>query len=300
MKRLLAIISLLVLLAPMIVLASDISGATYYSVITVTNSGTDADDVFTTFPLNTQNLIDNNFLNASANDSAMQNTAGADIVFMPATNATYPWCFYVDSINEDASLNYLLYTGGGTDMSSEIRYFPDIGGMTSVDSATLELSDNFTIEQKGWVDTANATAKNLVYKPTAFRTYISPTVAGNITSGIPFFGDDFSTDTWTDFGAGVGVNVGTEKLEYNVVGGDHRSSKDIGAGNISDSRWRLDFTWHPTVSTAPLAFFHFGISDALANAGTYPTDAIWMGTGHQPACWISRYDGGVLENSTIF
>lgn len=46
----------------------------------------------------------------------------------------------------------------------------------------LELGNNFTIEQKGWVGTSAGSNKNLVYKQNAFRTYVS--ASGNVTSAI--------------------------------------------------------------------------------------------------------------------
>lgn len=187
LTRVITLVLIFALLAtPMVALASSIDTAKWYSIITTSNNSTAADDVFATFPLGTQGLIDSNFLSANLTDCAMHDTSGTDTAFMPSVNSTYPWCFYVSSIGEDTYKNYILYIGGNTDMDGDIRYFPAAGGMTTADNATLELSDNFTIEQKGWVDTDAGADKNLVYKGSAFRTFVSPTVSENITAEITY------------------------------------------------------------------------------------------------------------------
>ncbi|GAH79199.1 unnamed protein product, partial [marine sediment metagenome] len=48
--------------------------------------------------------------------------------------------------------------------------------------ASLELSDNFTIELDAWVDTTSDANKNIVYKQDAFKTYVAADT--NITSEI--------------------------------------------------------------------------------------------------------------------
>ena len=194
------VLAMLLLLVPGVALASDISTAKWYSTITASNNSTATDDIFTTFPLGTQSLIDSGFLSDNLTDCAMQGTAGTDTAFMPSVNATFPWCFYVSDIGEDAYKNYTLYTGGNADMDGKLRYFPGAGGMTSADNTTLELADNFTIEQKGWIDTDNGTDKNLVNKPVAFRVYVHPTISENITAEIFPFPTSFtdSSADWTN------------------------------------------------------------------------------------------------------
>jgi len=144
---------LLVLLAtPIIALASDISGARYWAQIVVSNNSTATTNVATTANISTTSLITGNYLNSSANNTVMRNSSGADIPFQPGYTDANLWSMWVPGIGENSILGYILYTAEST--GGEIRYFPDLGGMVTTDSATLELSDNFTIEQKGWIDTA--------------------------------------------------------------------------------------------------------------------------------------------------
>ncbi len=186
MKRLLLnLIVITAILIPTAVLASDITDAKFYGVITVTNDGTATSDVFTTFIASSQALIDSGFVNDSFNNSAVHNTAGADVAYMPSVNATVPWSIYVESIGSSAQQNYLLYTGGAIDMDGRLRYFPGIAGMLTVDSAAIELSDNFTIETEGWIQTTftdNYTDRDIYDKPEAFKIFVVS--SGNITASI--------------------------------------------------------------------------------------------------------------------
>jgi len=53
------------------------------------------------------------------------------------------------------------------------------GNITILDDPDLELGGNFTVEQRGYIDTSSGSNKNLIYKVGAFRVYVS--AAGNIT-----------------------------------------------------------------------------------------------------------------------
>jgi len=86
-------------------------------------------------------------------------------------------------------------TGAGTQESftytlgdSALSSFPIITGyggyITTADNDTLELSDNFTVEMSGYIDTDNGTDKNLVYKQNAIGIFVSPTISGNVTAEI--------------------------------------------------------------------------------------------------------------------
>ena len=174
----LIITSAITLLASFVlpVCASDISGADWLGIVRVSNNGTLANSVSCNLSLTTAELIEDNYLNATANDTALLNETGADVGFMPGYGSN-PWCLWVSSIAQDHNLDYRLYTGNAT--GGTIRYFPGTEGMTTPDSATLELGDNFTIEQKGWIDTTSV-GENITLKEGAFRTYISG--SGNITS----------------------------------------------------------------------------------------------------------------------
>jgi len=172
----------LVALVPFAVIASDIDNANWLTRIRSANSGSEATDIWQTFSLSTEDMISVGMLNGTATDAAMKLSGGDDVAFMPSLNSTYPWVVEIPSIGASSQVDLYLYSGNVT--GGELRYFPDGDGMTVTDSDTLEIGDNFTIEQKGWIDTDNGSDKNLVYKPEAFRTYISGT--SNITSELCF------------------------------------------------------------------------------------------------------------------
>jgi hypothetical protein len=182
--RILKPLTTLILLAglilfPIVALGSDISTATYTGNIVVTNNGTATTNVATTMTLSSSDMISQNWVDSNFTRIAVRNASGADVPFMPAAST---WCLWVPSISANLSqLNYTMYTGPSS-MNSTKHYFPGTSGMNTIDSATLEPSDNFTALWNGFVDTALGTSKNIINKSGAFRTYISG--AGNITAGI--------------------------------------------------------------------------------------------------------------------
>lgn len=188
MKTRLLIITLFLsmLISPIVALASDISNAQYYGTIIVSNNSTATTNVATTANISTTNLIDGNYINAGANNTALRNASGADVPFMPGyTPDGNPWAMWVPTIGANSYLSYILYTANST--GGDLNFFPDDGGMTTPDDATLELGANFTIEQKGWVQTTfndNYSDRNLAHKGGAFKTWVSNTE--NIISGIAF------------------------------------------------------------------------------------------------------------------
>jgi len=168
---------ILIILMPVTVFASDVSGAIWEGKIKITNNGdSTAENAIATANISSQALIDNRYASANLSDVAVK-YGETDIPFMPSTNSTNPWAFFVDSISAGLNFNYTLYSGNVT--GGDINYFPGEAGASANDSASLELIDNFTIEQKGWIDTTQVGA-NLTGKLNAFRTYIS--ASGNITS----------------------------------------------------------------------------------------------------------------------
>lgn len=83
-----------------------------------------------------------------------------------------------------ASSQTLTFSTG----SSNVALFPVIvgesGNITFADASNIELSDNFTYEFVGYVNTDNGTLKNLINKEGVFRVFVSDTVSGNITAVI--------------------------------------------------------------------------------------------------------------------
>ena len=154
------------------------ANAQFIATIRVTNNGSAVSDVVGVLNLSTQSLIDGNFVNFNFTDSAFLTNAGGDTGFMPAASGStfVLWSVYVPSIiGPGGVLDYKLHLGGGTDMEGQLAYFPALGGMTTVDSDTLELGNNFTIEQIGFFNTTAGNNKGLVFKGGAFSTFIPAT-----------------------------------------------------------------------------------------------------------------------------
>lgn len=169
-----------------IVFASDISSANYLGLITITNNSTAASAVSTNMTLSSTDLISQGWVDTNFTRSAMRNTSGADVPYMPGYGSN-PWALWVPAINANSSINYNLYFGT-SDMSSTKYWFPAAGGGTVNDHASMEPSSNFTMTWDGWFDTTAGASKNLVSKTNALSAFVSPTVSGNITAEIyPYY-----------------------------------------------------------------------------------------------------------------
>lgn len=213
----LLLVILLVLAIPgAMVLASDVTGAIYKMGITVSNNGTLANYVSTTGNISTPNLIAGNYSNAAVDNVAVQDAGSNDVIFMPG-HTTNPWCFWVETIGADSYINYNLYTADST--GGTIAYFPDTTGMIVSDNSTLELGNDFEIEQSGYVDTDAGADKNLVFKDDAFRTYIS--AEDEITSAIMYGANEFPVVEAVNGGNDVvNQNNHTVNLPAGIVAGD--------------------------------------------------------------------------------
>jgi len=288
-------IALILFLAATPALASVITNALFQGTVRVTENGSgDASAVSVNFTLSSSGLVDSNFANASLTDVAIQ-LNGADTAFMPSANSSYPWVMWVPSISSGQNIEYDLFTGNVT--GGKIRYFPVDGGMTTPDHASLELGDNFAVEQKGWVNTDNGNDKNLVYKSGAFKTYVSETVSGDITSEITAieWEDLFTSDDWTDVGTKIHVTVGDTRIDYESERSaiDERCWYDLTA--VSDTEWKLEYTWRRTASVAGGEFF-FGLWSDLGNMNGYADDAV-VCMSNATSIRIFRYDEGVSGDS---
>lgn len=216
MRRLrIVIIALLlaVLGTPAVVtMASNVTGALFSGIISITNTDTAETNVATTANISTTNLINGGYINSSANNCVVRNTSGSDVPFMPGyTPNANPWCIWVSTIDDSELLSYILYTADSS--GGDLVYFPANAGMTVVDNATIELGDNFTIEQSGWIDTTYAADKNFVSKEDAIDIYNSATE--NVTAIIhaptwtlPTSYDDPDAK-WVDEALAYDANTGT-------------------------------------------------------------------------------------------
>ena len=113
----------------------------------------------------------------------------------------------------------LYFTTANSDLSSLDIITGTDGYITTDDDATLELGSDFEIEQLGYVDTDAGSGKNLVYKETAFRTYIS--AEDEITSAITYGAIEFPVVEAVNGGNDV-INQQnhTVNLPAGIVAGD--------------------------------------------------------------------------------
>ena len=195
MKKTLIIIVLIFALSTTgAVLASDISDAIFFGKVRATNNSTLAQNVSAVVTINSTAWIESNTMNSTATDIAILNNSGADTPFMPGYDDNV-WAVWYNAIPENGNVDATLYTNSS---NGSIRYFPGNGGMTTSDSASLELGDNFTVNMTGYFDTANGTDKYIIEKG-SFSIYISDLVSGNITSEIV----NLSSANWTNIGTAV-------------------------------------------------------------------------------------------------
>lgn len=170
--------ALLVLVLAGTALASTITNARYHGLATISSNGTGSVTVGTVnFTANTNAMIADGLLSSNTSDSAVR-TGSTDIAYMPLSTV---WWTFLPTIQNNTSSVLDIYTGGGTNMESKLVYIPGTSGMTWADNATLELGSNFTIEQRGWLDTTAGASKILISKTDAISIVVSPTTSGNLT-----------------------------------------------------------------------------------------------------------------------
>lgn len=92
----------------------------------------------------------------------------------------------------------LSFTTGSSNLSS-FAIIPGYSNNSSVgyisvsDNANLELSDNFTYQTTGWIDTDAGVDKNLIFKLEAFRVFGGVAATENITAAICTSGNQTET-----------------------------------------------------------------------------------------------------------
>jgi hypothetical protein len=155
------------------VYAASVDDAQYIADIVVENTGGSTTNACTVCDINTDALIDDGYITSDLLNTAIQAPGGTDIAYMPGVGDD-PWIILVPAIAASEQKSYLFYTGGPA-MQDNLMYFPDTGGMTSDDAASLELGDNFEVEQKCYIDTSAGSDKYLVYKQDALQIWISDT-----------------------------------------------------------------------------------------------------------------------------
>jgi len=160
-----------------VVLAVTVLAYTYRATYTISENGTAS---YTMFPAmvasNNDWMITNGFItNADALDTRIETLGGLIKPHMITDNMT------LTAVAVPSTSQTNLYFTTGNSLLSNFDIITGRGGyITTADDPALELGDNWTVEQSGWIDTTAGSDKNLARKGIAFRTYISATE--NITS----------------------------------------------------------------------------------------------------------------------
>jgi hypothetical protein len=179
---LLLLFVILIIGMPVIVYASNLTGAQYHGTITVSNNSTAANNIMVSMALTSPVLISQGWVNAEFNNVAIQNSSGADTAFMPGYN-TNPWMIFVPSIGDNSSINYTIYTGNVTD--GKLCYFPGAAGMVIANDITMRLYDTFQIKiEDCYIDTSAGANKRIIYKQSACQLIVSASESGKITFSI--------------------------------------------------------------------------------------------------------------------
>jgi len=155
---------------------TDTSGVARTNVPVIINF--DVDGNLVTYGL-TNATCTNTYMDSSGAGNSPIGSGTAYDYLMATDNITV----VIPSLPAYGSVTVNLYTGYSPLQTSFYTIVGEDGYITVADDPDLELSDNFTVEIKGWVDTSSpGYDKNLVYKELAFQTYIS--AVGNITAAI--------------------------------------------------------------------------------------------------------------------
>jgi hypothetical protein len=177
------ILILLIIGMPVIVLASDLTGAKYHGTIIISNNSTATTGVSVNMSLSSPALISQGWVDEDFNRVAIRDSTGSDVPFMPGYSSN-PWMLWVPAIGDYSSLNYILYTGNTT-LNSTKYYFPDANGMTIDNDISMRLYDNFTFEiENCYIDTTAGATKRIIFKQNACQLIVSATVSGTITFSI--------------------------------------------------------------------------------------------------------------------
>lgn len=166
-------------------------------------SGTNRTNLLIATGINSQNYIDQGYANSAFTNTNMQ-IASSDIPYFPTNSNSY---IYIDSLSAYQEKTVTLLTGY-TPAQTEFPIIVNSNGyVTITDDATLEISNDGSIEGKSYIDSSASNSKYLVLKPDALRVYPD---SGDITADI------LSTGTQTENLYPDGV--GSETNIASVVG----------------------------------------------------------------------------------
>jgi len=160
--------------------AADTSQAKYTMVIRITNTGADAYNVTVPVSINTSYLINNGYIAANLSNTAVLDYRANSTAYAPAISTNTTWVVFVPYIAASSTYDYRLYLGGPA-MSGNLSLFPaNTTGLTTADADSLELGNNFSISQTGFLNTSYAVGKNLTAKTGAL--VVNVTAEGNVTA----------------------------------------------------------------------------------------------------------------------
>lgn len=271
-KRLFLILLVVMMIPSTVVMASDVSGALYSATVRATNTSYTAQRVAVPFTLSTEALIDGHYINSSVNNLAIQDSAGNDMVFMPAPPGSDDFVMYIPQISQNSSVNYRFYTGG-SDMSPSISYFPASTGMTTTDASSMEPGDDFEIIIDGYIDTSAGVGKYLVSKDGALSLYVSD----NEELTLEVYIDSYIPDTVYLVPNGAGASntfTGTYADINDPVGTPDDDSTYINNPDYNQTKTGYFATTDPTIPagsviTSVKVFYRHKV-DGIGTSTTYP------------------------------
>lgn len=301
-KRFGGYLPLTMIIVLMAMLAAPAFGAySYYVPIEVFNNSTTS---YTNLPIlvsiNNTQLYTQGYINATALDTDVQEGAG-----IPYSVANNKLGLYAASLTGNQERDYTYYLGYSP-AQSDYPLIVGVGGnVTRADTPALELGNNFTVEQKGYVDTSAGSNKNLVYKQGAFRTYIS--AGQNITAAISSY-----SSTYPTVAAVNGGNIVTDNTTHYVA-----LPVGIASGNLllvlfaSDANpaitfpggWTLLFQDHNATSAIELGAW-YRIADGTeaspitvtTNSGQMSAHSSYRITGYSGVPEVGTSDKGTSAN----
>ncbi len=152
--------------------------------------------------INTQGLISAGYINSSGNNTALKESG----VSTPYGHSNNNSAIFVQSLLGFQTRSYTEYLQNIPAQSQSI-IVGNNGYFTTNDTATIELSDNFTISVTGFLVTDNGTSENITTKTGALSLSIEPTTSGKVNAIVT--GTSGLSQTLYPNGAGVFTGIPT-------------------------------------------------------------------------------------------
>lgn len=242
MKR--AIIAVLATAIITILLATPVLAYWYRAQVAVSeNTSTAYDMLPIMWDANNKWMADNGFMKSTALDTRVQTLGGLNKPHMVTENKTLT-AVPVPALSQ----TNLYFVTGESDLPAMdiiVGYSDNSSvGYISVadDNVTLLLSDNFTIEGKGWIDTSDGSSGHLAYKEGAIRVGFSETEAiATIGSGVNL---SYTTNDYCAKAAGVttpaGAKITIDAWFYvDALSGAFEHIIATGDLNVANTYWLL-------------------------------------------------------------